>query len=876
MTNKFDVRPEEPSSERPFPVVDRRAARRVTVEAEEAVRESEARLSAMLEAMPDCIQIFAEDGRLVYINSRGLEFLQAPNLEALSTSDNMPVLPQCFERCKSERCRGVHKKAITGEAVNWTCDIIGIQGRRSHVEVNSVPFRLPDGSKAHMVISRDISERQKTESILRRKEEHLRLVQEATGLADFESGPDGTALFSSQFVEQVGLPPGTASLTFADWLEIIHPDDRDCFNIGIEECLSERDVFQAEFRIVRPDTGEVRWLSSRTKMLRDEDGNVKRVIGAHLDITERKRSEEALRESEERFRLAVGAAHLGVWAYDSRTDTREWSDRMLEIWGFSPNVKPSLELAAEHVHADDRSKFLELLHEIRDGNSMNRFEFSFRIVRANDGAEHWIAMNGWKADRSEGANRIILTIRDITDEKTVEERIRWSAKHDTLTQLANRGNFQEQLDRAVQSAKKKGSCVGLLMIDLDHFKQVNDSLGHAAGDRLLQAFAERLRASVRSCDEIARLGGDEFAILVPDLPFEQRLAELCSSIHERLREPFIEKGRVLDCRISIGAAIYPQHGTTPKEMLIRADMALFSAKRAGRSTTIVYNSALGTEEKRDTLMVKKARAAIQENRIVPYYQPKLDLAKGSIVGFEALLRWRDSRAHVHLPATIEAAFEDHEVAAAISDRMIELTIADMRTWLDDGVCFGHVAVNASAAEFRRDDFAERVLESLQKAEIPLECFQLEVTEMVFLGRGAEYVQRALTLLSSMGVQIALDDFGTGYASLRHLKDFPVDILKIDKSFVRNMENDLDDDAIIRAVVNLGKNLNIKVVAEGIEKMNQAERLIELGCDYGQGFLFSKAVPASRVPALVAHLPEQSQRVCRPSSKQRLKLVSSQN
>ena len=265
---------------------------------------------------------------------------------------------------------------------------------------------------------------------------------------------------------------------------------------------------------------------------------------------------------------------------------------------------------------------------------------------------------------------------------------------------------------------------------------------------------------------------------------------------------------------------------------------------------------------RRSSMIQLARNAIRDDRIVPFYQPKFDLATREVVGFEALLRWRNARGRIGLPASIEAAFEDLEVAAAISDRMIERVIADMRGWLDKGVPFQNVAINASAAEFRRDNFAERVLEQLRAANIPTRCFQLEVTETVFLGRGAEYVHRALALLSSQGVKIALDDFGTGYASLRHLKQFPVDIIKIDQSFVRDMAIDPGDEAIIRAVINLGSSLGIKVVAEGIETEEQDRRLLELGCDFGQGFLFSKAAPAGRVPSLVQRwttLPEPRSR-----------------
>jgi len=815
-------------------------------EAEEALRTSEARLSAILNAMPDCVKIFADDGTLTYINPHGLELLQAENFEELLAWDE-PVIAQEYIGA----CMDVHQRVIDGETIRWNYEIVGLKGRRLHVEATAVPFRLPDGSINHLCISRDISSRKEADDALRRSEERLRLVQDVTGLADFEAGPDGVAHCSRRLIEQVGLPAETATLTFEDWMKVIHSDDRDRWFAGIVDALDRDDAYSSEFRIVRPDNGEVRWILSHTKVERDMNGNATRTVGAQLDITGRKRAEEALRESEERFRLAAEATGLGVWDYDPVTGKRDWSDRLCEIFGFDPAQDPSLHLASERVHPDDRPRFVEILNDMRDEPESVRIAYTFRISRASDGAERWLTMNGWKGARTESESRVILTVRDVTEERTAEERIRWNASHDGLTQLANRVSFQEQLDLAVRKAKKTGQSFGLLMIDLDHFKQINDALGHQAGDRLLQNFADRLRATVRAGDTVARLGGDEFAVLVGHLDSAQRLAELSRSIHERLREPFIQQGRVLDCRVSIGAAVYPDHGKTPKDLMVSADMALYAAKAEGRSKTIEYRPHLRDEVQRFAAMVGTAREAIQDDRIAPYYQPKLNLNDGSIVGFEALLRWRDKSDGVHLPAGIAAAFEEHEVAAEISERIIGQSISDMRRWLEQGVPFGHVAVNASAAEFRRDDFAERVLESLHKADIPPSCFQLEVTETVFLGRGSEFVQRALSVLHQTGVRIALDDFGTGYASLRHLKEFPVDTVKIDCSFVRDMEEDPNDEAIIKAVINLGKNLGIKVVAEGIERMSQAQRLIELGCDYGQGFLFSEAIPAERIPALVS-------------------------
>ena len=966
------------------------------LEAESALRESEARLRAILEAMPDCVKIFDESGQLIHINPQGLALLQAPDLESLSNTPGYIAVPLEY----LDACLDVHRRVMAGETVVWTYEVIGLRGRRRHVEAHSVPFLIPDGAKVHLCISRDITERKESDDALRRSEERLRLVQEATGLADFEfdvhgrsiwsdrffeqlglpvgdssieskgcidyvhpddrdrvlreiaeadeqrrewsssefriiradngatrwiacstkmerdeqgglirmigghlditerkeaenalrrseerlrlvqeatglahfeADPNGNSQISERFLEQTGLPSGTLSMTPDVWNEIIHPDDRERFRQAVVSSIEHHDALECEFRIVRADNGETRWLYSRCKIERDPSGTAQRIIGAHHDITERKQAEEALRESEERFRLAAEASGLGIWDCDLTLDRRKWSDRLYEILGVGRDVEPCLEAAEACIHPSDRAKFMRMIRHARE-NDVARFEGSFRICRPRDGAERWVAMNGWRTFKTNSKlRRIIMTVRDVTEEKTAEERIRWTASHDSLTRLANRNLFQEKLEHAIRAAAGDGGAVGLLLLDLDHFKQINDTLGHDAGDLLLKMFAERLRGAVRVQDTVARFGGDEFAIVMPDIPTEQSLIQLSHSIQDRLREPFVHGGRVLDCRVSIGASVYPTHGRHSEELLKNADVALYAAKAGGRGMVSLFEPDMRDEVRRRSAMVQLARDAIRDHRIVPYYQPKLDLGTRSIVGFEALLRWRTPRGRIGMPASIEAAFEDHEVAAAISERMIERVIADMRVWLDKGVSFQNVAVNASAAEFRRDNFAERLLEQLRMAKIPTRCFQLEVTETVFLGRGAEYVHRALALLDMHGVRIALDDFGTGYASLRHLKQFPVGIIKVDQSFVRDMTDDPGDEAIISAVINLGRSLGIKVVAEGIENEEQERRLLELDCDFGQGFLYSQAVPANRVPALLGRWPAPLP--LRPPVKRDLRLVA---
>lgn len=254
-------------------------------------------------------------------------------------------------------------------------------------------------------------------------------------------------------------------------------------------------------------------------------------------------------------------------------------------------------------------------------------------------------------------------------------------------------------------------------------------------------------------------------------------------------------------------------------------------------------------------MTSLAKAAVSEGGIVPYYQPKISFEDGTVGGFEALLRWRQAGRGIQLPSRISAAFDNVELSEAISETMVEQVLCDIRTWLDRDLPFGHIAINAAAAEFRRDGFAERLLARVNAADIPLDCLQLEVTETVFMGRGTQNVSRALETLGAAGLTIALDDFGTGYASLQHLKQFPVDVIKIDRRFVRDMVTDPEDAAIVRAVTNLGRSLGLQVVAEGVETQAQADHLARLGCDFGQGFLYSKAVPADDVSALISALPK---------------------
>ena len=434
------------------------------------------------------------------------------------------------------------------------------------------------------------------------------------------------------------------------------------------------------------------------------------------------------------------------------------------------------------------------------------------------------------------------------------------AFHDSLTGLPNRAQFQRRLDELTTTS---GECAAtdfsLILLDVDEFKLTNDTLGHDAGDAVLLAFADRLNRVVRSEDMVARLGGDEFALLLVGLNGEDGLEAFSRKLFEHLGEPCVHRGKHIQCHASMGASIY-RGADSAQDVLKHADLALYEAKTSGRGVFRLYDPAMWSSMHARRDMLSLAEEALEGSFIKPFYQPKVDLRTGEVVGFEALMRCCLPDGRVRGPDTIAAAFEESSLAAKLSDRMIDGVINDILTWQAAGLPFGHVAINAAAAELRRGDFADRLLTKLDHAGIPPEFIQIEVTESVLLGRGVAHVERTFNQLAERGIILALDDFGTGFASLTHLKQFPMKIIKIDRSFVRELQIDEGNGAIVDALVGLGKALGIEVVAEGIETDAQRDFLCALGCAIGQGYLFGAAVPAARVPDLLRRSTKRQVRV----------------
>jgi diguanylate cyclase (GGDEF)-like protein/PAS domain S-box-containing protein len=563
--------------------------------------------------------------------------------------------------------------------------------------------------------------------------------------------------------------------------------------------------------------------------------------------------EEALRESEEHHRSSVALNPQIPWTADPHGNVLDMSPRWGELTGMPPEESLGQGWATA-LHPDDVP--IAAKHWSDAVVSRSPVDVEYRLCLA-DGSYRWFRSRATPRLGEDGALiRWYGTVEDIHDKKLAEERLRWAAYHDDLTGLPNRRLLLERLREVLDGISSRSHRVGLLVLDLDHLKQTNDRFGHDAGDVLLKELGRRLRRVVRTTDTVARLSGDEFAVVLSDVAGADGVAAVAQAVLVRMQEPLRHNGKTLDCRTSIGGAISDEHSWTAEELLKQADLALYSCKAAGRSTFEMFKPIMRDEAQKTASALEIARRALEHGWIEPFYQPKVELGSGRLAGFEALLRWRHPRRGVQSPDILAPAFDDPELGIAIAHRMLSCVVRDMRRWLDAGLDIGRVSINASSADFRRDDYATRVLDHLREAGVPPGCFGVEVTETVFLDRHIEHAQRTLRALNEGGISIALDDFGTGYASLSHLKQFPVHVLKIDRSFVSNLETDVGDAAIVKAVLSLGQSLGIRAVAEGVETAAQASFLREHGCDLGQGYHFGRPMPASDVPRFISVLMKQ--------------------
>ena len=620
--------------------------------------------------------------------------------------------------------------------------------------------------------------------------------------------------------------------------------DRDAV-ARLRDAIAAGRPVEAELLNYRRDGGPF-WNALRIGPVADGDGPARFLVGVLHDVTGRRRAEDRVADLGRRLDALAASGVVGIMVAEGERIV-EANAEFLRTVGYGPE-----DLAAGGLHwpsmtpPEWRERSRRGEEDAVVGGASRPYEKEYL---RKDGGRVPVLIGAVALDRSR--RRRMCLVLDLSERKRAEERVRHLAHHDPLTGLPNRALFHDRLRQALAQAGRHGERAALLLLDLDRFKDVNDTLGHDAGDALLREVARRLLGRVREGDTVARLGGDEFALVLSPPASPRAAAELAARVGAALAEPVEHAGIPVHTGVSVGVTLFPDDGEEPERLLKNADVALYRAKAEGRGTCrfFVPDMRLGVERRR--ALEDELRSALARGELEPFYQPKVRLADDRVVGFEALVRWRHPTRGLVGPDEFLPVAEEAGLGAAVSDLVLRQAVARARAWQEAGLELTCLAVNLAPAQFRRGGLARTVRSVLDEAGLAPGCLMVEVTEGVFLGRDAGRVTEELEALHATGVTVALDDFGTGYASLAHLRRFPIGALKVDRSFVRDLLVDPGDATIVRAVVGLGHSLGMRVVAEGVEDEGQLAWLRLQGCDYAQGTLLGPAMPAEEVPGWLA-------------------------
>jgi diguanylate cyclase (GGDEF)-like protein/PAS domain S-box-containing protein len=566
------------------------------------------------------------------------------------------------------------------------------------------------------------------------------------------------------------------------------------------------------------------------------------------EAQERRRTGEELRDGEDKLRLILESTAEAIYGVDLEGRCTFCNPACLRLLGY----KHSDELLGRNLH--------DLIHHSRrDGTKIPVAEC--RILRAFK-SEQGIHVDDevlWKADetsfpveywsypqrKGEDIVGAVVAFVDITERKVAEERIRSLAYYDALTGLPNRILLQDRLTQAMASASRRQEKVALLFLDLDRFKDTNDSRGHSVGDDLLKEVAERLKRQIRDTDTVSRLGGDEFVVVLTQVKHMADSAVTASRIMSAMKSGFVIQGHSLSVSCSLGISIFPEHGTDVETLIKNADAAMYCAKDNGRASFRFFTEEMNAQVVERLALESGLRQALDKKELFLVYQPQMDIATGRITGLEALLRWQHPELGLVPPDRFIRIAENSGLIIPIGEWVLRTACSRVREWQDEGLPALPVAVNVSAVQFRQEGFCELIRRVLHETGVAPHHLELELTESLLLSN-ADVTFSVLRELKAMGLKLAIDDFGTGYSSLSYLKQFPVSKLKIDRSFVRDVAVNADDAAITTAIISMAKSLNLKVIAEGVENEAQMSFLRAHQCDEIQGYYFSKPLSAAEV------------------------------
>jgi len=808
--------------------------------AEEALHKSEVQYRLLFESNPFPMWVFDRKTlRFLAVNKAAVrqygftpnEFL-AMTIADIRPEEDVPELLKDVDK----RSRGLQKPGV------W-------RHRRKNgaiIDVEIVCHHLDfQGVDAMLVAAYDITERKQAAEALMLKTTLLEAQSETTidGILAVDES-DRILLVNDQFKLHFSIPEeilrsGDDSAILEHFTDLV--ENSGAFLERVK-CLyaHPEEKSRDEFRLK-----DGRTFDRYSSPLINGDGRRRGRIWYFRDITEEKRAEAAVRQAEEKYRTIFEDSVVGIFQASPEGRPISINRALARLHGFDSPEQLIAEVSniAEQLFVDP-NRMTELAAIVAKENIVRGAEVE---VYTRNGEKKWVLVN-LRAVRNpwNDITHYEGTVEDITERKAAEARIQFLAFYDALTELPHRALLQDRLGNALANAGRRDEKVALLFLDLDRFKVINDSVGHSFGDLVLKEVANRLKECTRTQDTVARVGGDEFLIMMSDVEDTAAAAIAADRVMRAMSAEFRVQGHSLSITCSIGISIFPEHGADGETLIKNADRAMHSAKDDGRNLVRFCTNEINGQAAERLTLESGLRAALDSSEFFLVYQPQMEISTGRITGLEALIRWKHSELGLVAPDRFIPIAEDTGMILKIGEWVLRTACAQAKAWQDDGVWAVPVAVNVSAVQFRQENFCALIRSVLEETGLAAQYLELELTESLLLSN-VELIFSVLKELREMGLKLSIDDFGTGYSSLSYLKQFRVNKLKIDRSFIRDLAFDSDDAAITAAIISMAKSLHLKVIAEGVDTEEQMAILRERQCDEIQGYYFSKPIMAAEVP-----------------------------
>jgi diguanylate cyclase (GGDEF)-like protein/PAS domain S-box-containing protein len=711
------------------------------------------------------------------------------------------------------------------------------------------------GERATLGSFMDVTERKQMEEALRQSEERYRTILDEMDNGYYEVDLAGDYTFINDVnSRQLGYSK-EEMLGMNFRAAIVQEDIEVVYNAFKNIYISDKPQRGISYRAKRKD-GTVAFAEISGFPLKNKKGETIGFRGTALNVTERKRVEEALRQSEEKYRTILESIHESYFEVDLAGNFTFVNDSMCRLTGCSKEELLGMN-HKQFTNEETAKEVFQAFNKVYITGEPSK-AFDWQVIR-KDGVELFIETSiTLKKDSSGEPTGFKGMIRDITERKRMEQQLNYMATHDTLTGLPNRLMFSQLLSQAIRSAQRNEKQLAVFFIDLDRFKTINDSLGHEAGDRLLKELARRFKRSLRAVDVVARLGGDEFVIFIEEVEKFRQVEVVAHKILSTAIQPIVLLGE--ECRVtaSIGISAYPRDGEDEQTLIKNADMAMYFAKEEGKNNYQFYSKDIQSLSNERLSLETNMRLALERKEFFLHYQAKVDFKTGAITGVEALLRWQNPSLGSVTPTQFIPVAEDIGLIVPIGRWVMKTACAQNVAWQRQGLPPVCMAVNLSLRQLMDDKLLEDIKAALDDSGMAPNLLELEITESMLMHDPARLIA-ILTDIKKMGVRLAIDNFGTGYASLTQLRNFPIDTLKMDRSFIRNLPQDSENQAITKAIIAIGKALSLTVIAEGVETQAQENFLRDHICDEMQGFYFSKPVAPDQFGDLLRNHAPSSKR-----------------